>query len=839
MTVVVLGTLAAARIRLGKSRTRPALPRSYSRLETTTSEVTIVLSFSLTKTWKRIAQQAARRHARRMSALVAALALFASLPGTVRTAPGITFTVNTTTDAVDANVGDGLCTTAAAQCSLRAAIQESNFDATTEETILLAVPAPAPGMAPVYGLTISGRGEDAAATGDLDITDDVEIVGQSTPLATIDGLDADRVLDIFTCPTCAVVLEDLDVVNGSAVNTFDPNDGNGAGIQNIDGKLTLFNVGVFESTAQDGGGGITNFDGDVRLLDGSIVEGNTVTGVFANGAGIANESGQLTLDDAWVIDNHATCASGAGIYNAGTLTVHDVLFDGNVADCQAGAIANVATGTATITDSTFSRNFADDGAGLNNAGTAIVRRSTFTENDAFFARGGAIYNSGTLTLENSTLDRNLANYRGGGIFSAPGGSATVTNTTVSSNEAAKRGSGGFPPDTGDGGGIYVDGGSVTLRNTILAGNTKRVSGAQSASNCGGSPVSSGGGNLDSGSTCGFGSGEVGNADPGLGPLQDNGGLTFTRAPAAGGPAIDNGGNAVCPATDQRGTGFPRPNDGNGDGSAVCDVGAYERPAVAPAPVPAPSGGGGGGATPDLKLVGSAQPVVATVGSGVTFVLEASTPDDSPAEKVTVTVTVPAGLTVNGTYATRGPGCGAVANGVMTCNLDFLSGGAAKVGTIRIEATIGQTGEHALGATLKSASGERNAADNTVELRVSTPAPAPLPTAPAPTAPAGKRLTGTGGANVLRGGAGPDVLEGRGGDDTLLGGAGNDRLLGGVGNDRLVGGPGRDALQGGSGNDRIESRDGTRDQVRCGAGQDIAIVDRKDAVGRDCETVRRL
>ena len=84
-----------------------------------------------------------------------------------------------------------------------------------------------------------------------------------------------------------------------------------------------------------------------------------------------------------------------------------------------------------------------------------------------------------------------------------------------------------------------------------------------------------------------------------------------------------------------------------------------------------------------------------------------------------------------------------------------------------------------------------------------------------------------------------MLNGRGGNDTLFGLAGNDRLLGGLGNDRLVGGPGLDTLLGGAGNDRFESRDGVRDRVSCGAGKrDLAIVDRKDIVSRDCERVRR-
>jgi hypothetical protein len=117
----------------------------------------------------------------------------------------------------------------------------------------------------------------------------------------------------------------------------------------------------------------------------------------------------------------------------------------------------------------------------------------------------------------------------------------------------------------EGGGIFVDS-EVTLRNTIVAGNL-------SGGDCRGRPNSDGY-NLDSDSSCSLsGVGDISGVDPLLGPLQDNGGPTETHALLPGSPAIDAGDDSTCLTADQRGV--ARPLDGDGDGTAVCDIGAYE------------------------------------------------------------------------------------------------------------------------------------------------------------------------------------------------------------------------------------------------------------------------
>jgi RTX calcium-binding nonapeptide repeat (4 copies)/Subtilisin inhibitor-like len=101
-------------------------------------------------------------------------------------------------------------------------------------------------------------------------------------------------------------------------------------------------------------------------------------------------------------------------------------------------------------------------------------------------------------------------------------------------------------------------------------------------------------------------------------------------------------------------------------------------------------------------------------------------------------------------------------------------------------------------------------------------------------------------DTLDGGPGNDLLVGSAASDTLEGGPGEDILRGGAGPDLLVGGPGRDVFQAQGGRDLIYARDGVRDVVSCGTNtgktsgreNDIAYVDRLDAVSHDCEWVYR-
>jgi CSLREA domain-containing protein len=436
------------------------------------------------------------------------------------------FTVNSTVDAVDASPGDGACATVAGECTLRAAVQEANA-LPGADTITL--------PAATYLLEIQGGFDETAAAGDLDISDDLEINGAGAAGTIIDGgrFRGDLLLgdDAFHVhPGASAVISDVTIQAAGHILSA------GGGILN-NGTLTL-NSSILRENQADSGAGVLNRGGALTVNNSSFIQNTGGTG----------------------------SAAGAGVLNAGTMTLDHVTFTGNTAGFGGGGVFNV--GVATLNDVALADNYSEGGGGgILNGGIMTLNNSTLQDNF-----GNGIFNDGDLTASNVTI----SGTGGFGILNRHAVALTNVTVTGSSDVGIFNHNAPLPP-----GGIPPPGLTLTIENSVIAGN--------GGANCGDSnpdleSTTSAGHNLSSDGTCPFTApGDFTNTDPLLGPLADNGGPTQTHALLAGSPAIDAGDDADCPATDQRG--FLRPADGDADGSAICDIGAYEFGATAPTPTP--------------------------------------------------------------------------------------------------------------------------------------------------------------------------------------------------------------------------------------------------------------
>jgi CSLREA domain-containing protein len=236
---------------------------------------------------------------------------------------------------------------------------------------------------------------------------------------------------------------------------------------------------------------------------------------------------------------------------------------------DAGGIHRVihVLGAGNLTASGFTiRNgrIGQSGGGIRNEGNLTLLNATVAGNETTASFGGGIANAGTATmsLTNVTVSGNRSEGDGAGIDQGEGGQANLNHVTISDNTADISG------DTGGGGGIFNNFGTVNLRNTIIARNHDNTAAPiVKTPDCGGAAFNSRGSNLIGHlADCpvrGRPQGIKANVDPRLGQLANNGGPTLTHALRARSPAINAGGVGAAPS-DQRGV--PR---------RTPDIGAYE------------------------------------------------------------------------------------------------------------------------------------------------------------------------------------------------------------------------------------------------------------------------
>lgn len=319
--------------------------------------------------------------------------------------------------------------------------------------------------------------------------------------------------------------------------------------------MTIRGTGVVPMSIQCGsvvGNCIENVgagsDLDLEHLWVSMAPGHQVYGALG--------SGHIRLQDTNV------WGGTGGVVNQGGETV---ISHSTVWDSSDWGIFSL-TGDVTLDHATLGGH--DSGAVYADLADVTVSSSVFYDNEGYAIFG----QSGDIDVVNTTIHAS-----GADATRTDDGTISVRSTTIVGNRRAMN---------------VVGSGSARASNTVVAQST--------TANCAGTIVSDGF-NVDDGTSCGFG--EVtdrAGIDPGLGPF-DGYALSPSIPLAAGSALIDTGGD--CPALDQ--IDAVRPTDGNGDGTAACDVGAVETPAVA-----GPPAGPDAGETTDAS--GSADPLTPAV-----------------------------------------------------------------------------------------------------------------------------------------------------------------------------------------------------------------------------------
>jgi filamentous hemagglutinin family protein len=406
--------------------------------------------------------------------------------------------------------------------------------------------------------------------GAINIGKSLTLTGAGANNTTVSGNNASR---LFNITAGNVTLDSLTITNGNAGTV------NGGGINHTGtGTLNVNNSTISNNTANQGGGIFTN-SGTLNITNSTISNNIATSALFSfdGGGGICNDTGAILNVSNSTISGNSANSDGGGILNKGTTTVNTSLITGNrinAGGLTGGGFYNY-NGTVTLNNVTLSNNIGGSNAGggmTSDFGQVIVNNSTISGNiasNSAFGGGGILSVFSNWTITNSTIGGNSINTDGGGIF-VQGGTVNLTNVTIANNTADFDANG-----SGNGGGIFqTSSGTVNIRNTIIATNADNsvttihpdVSGTfidQGNNLIGKSDGSTG---FTVSTLVGTNANPI---DPRLGPLQNNGSSTQTHALLPGSPALDAGISVTGITTDQRGV------SRTGIEDTVPDIGAYE------------------------------------------------------------------------------------------------------------------------------------------------------------------------------------------------------------------------------------------------------------------------
>ncbi|HWV15875.1 MAG TPA: choice-of-anchor Q domain-containing protein [Cellvibrio sp.] len=354
--------------------------------------------------------------------------------------------------------------------------------------------------------------EDNNLNGDLDIRGNIVIIGAAGKASAIDAKQIDRVFEVFENGT--LTLRRMTLTGG--FHHYD-----GGGIRNL-GVLSLNDVSMIHNVARYGysrgrGGAVANY-GYFSAVNSEFALNWADFGdtSYALGGAVYNENKMLVRDSAFRM-NHANSddvlGEGGAIYNSGIADIGRTAFVGNVAEGAGNAIANTATGTLTLSNATIAQNYSDE-----------------------YYPAGAITNFGTATLIHATISGNIRSY---GLDNR--GKVLVRNSIIVNNQVDF--------DNSDPINCINQGSNYQFRSLglLLGGNYNNCYGDNYFPDA-----------LTSTSL--------------FFPLErtEDHEEVFPLRP--GSPALDAS-YGSCSNHDQRK--LPRPQDGDGDGVAICDLGAYE------------------------------------------------------------------------------------------------------------------------------------------------------------------------------------------------------------------------------------------------------------------------